>query len=255
MDNTKADGPRDVSGGAQEVSLLNHGSTKPTWRRLLLNLSAMTVATAIVATLALSGTGIAPAANAESNANAEANTQLQATDSQQFEQTASDVAPVDASRAAFSATSVAEVRRIQLAAEATARVAAWSGPRVADFLANPPYPSFSLDQVVQVALQYQGVPYRYGGDTPAGFDCSGFVLYVYAQFGVSLPHGVRGQAALGTPISRADARPGDIVIFNNMSHSGFYMGGGQILDAPYPGKTVSVRPLWTDAYYIVRIGI
>lgn len=235
---------------------MDHSSTpRTTWRRTLLNLGAMTAATAIVATLALPGTGIAPAANAESNAGAAALAQLQKTESQQLEQTALAAAPVDASRAAFSATSAAEVRRIQLAAEAAARAAAWSGPRVTDFLANPPYPSFSLDQVVQVALQYQGVPYRYGGDTPAGFDCSGFVQYVYAQFGVALPHSVSGQAALGTPISRADARPGDIVIFNNMSHSGFYMGGGQILDAPYPGKTVSVRPLWTDSYYIVRIGI
>ena len=99
------------------------------------------------------------------------------------------------------------------------------------------------------------MPYRYGGDTPAGFDCSGFVQYVYAQFGVALPHSVSGQAAAGTPISLADARPGDLIIFNNMSHSGFYMGGGQILDAPYPGKSISVRPLWTDSYYIVRIGI
>ncbi len=180
---------------------------------------------------------------------------MQKTESQELELSALAAAPVDASRAAFSATSAAEVRRIQLAADAAARAAAWSGPRVTDFLANPPYPSFSLDQVVQVALQYQGVPYRYGGDTPAGFDCSGFVQYVYAQFGVALPHSVSGQAALGTPIAEADARPGDIVIFNNMSHSGFYMGGGQILDAPYPGKTVSVRPLWTDSYYIVRIGI
>ncbi len=240
---------------------MDHSTTSTsmtTWRRTLLNLGAMTAATAIVATLALPGSGVGPVANAETNATAEAVAQLQATESQKLEQSSLSTlstAPVDASRAAFSATSAAEVRRTQLAAEAAARVAAWSGPRVSDFLANPPYPSFSLDQVVQVALQYQGTPYRYGGDTPAGFDCSGFVQYVYAQFGVALPHGVRGQAAAGTPISLADARPGDLVIFSDMSHDGIYMGGGQILDAPYPGKTVSVRPLWTDSYYIVRIGI
>lgn len=255
MDNTKADGPRDVSGEAQEVSLLDHSSTTVSWRRTVLNLSSMTVATAIVATLALPGAGISPAANAQSNASAEALAQLQATESQTLSLAAAAEGVVDASRGEYTATSAAEVRRIQLAAEAAARAAAWSGPRVSDFLANPPYPSFSLDQVVQVALQYQGVPYRYGGDTPAGFDCSGFVQYVYAQFGVSLPHSVSGQASIGTPIALADARPGDLVIFSNMSHSGFYMGGGQILDAPYPGKSISVRPLWTDSYYIVRIGI
>lgn len=256
VDNTKADGLRDVSGEAQEVSLLDHSTTSTTRRRTLLNLGAMAAATALVATLALPGTGIAPAANAESNASAEAIAQLQATQSQQLDQPAlSAVAAVDASRAEFTATSPAELRRIQQAAAAAAAAAAWSGPRVNDFLANPPYPNFSLAQVAQVALQYQGVPYKFGGSTPAGFDCSGFVMYVYAQFGISLPHGVRGQASLGTPISRADAQPGDVIIFNDMSHSGFYMGGGQILDAPVPGQSIRVRPLWTDAYYIVRFGI
>lgn len=238
---------------------MDHSSTtRTTWRRTALNLGAMTAATAIIATLALPGTGIAPPANAESNASAEAIAQLQATETQQIEQPALSAlaaASVDASRGDFTATSAAEVRRVQLAAAAAARAAAWSGPRVSDFLANPPYPNFSLDQVVQVALQYQGVPYLFGGSTPAGFDCSGYVQYVYAQFGIGLPHSVRGQAALGTPISRADARPGDVIIFNNMSHSGFYMGGGQILDAPVPGQSIRVRPLWTDAYYIVRFGI
>ena len=240
---------------------MNHSSTTarstagPTWRRTLLNLGAMTAATAIVATLVLPGNGVGPTANAESNAGAEAVAQLQATESQQIELTALAAVTVDASRAEFTATNPAELRRVQLAAEAAARAAAWSGPRVNDLLANPPYPSFSLDQVVQVALQYQGVPYLFGGTTPAGFDCSGFVQYVYAQFGVGLPHSVRGAAAIGTPISRDAALPGDIVIFNNMSHSGIYMGGGQIIDAPVPGQSIRVRPLWTDAYYIVRIGI
>ena len=232
---------------------MNHSSTSTTWRRTLLNLGAMTAATALVATIALPGNGLSTAANAESNASAEAIAQLQATASQTLELTATTV--VDASRAEFTATSEAEVLRIQAAAAAAARAAAWSGPRVNDFLASPPYPNFSLDQVAGVALQYQGVPYLFGGSTPAGFDCSGFVQYVYAQFGIGLPHSVRGQAAIGTPISRADARPGDVIIFNNMSHSGFYMGPNTILDAPVPGQSIRVRPLWTDAYYIVRFGI
>jgi len=59
---------------------------------------------------------------------------------------------------------------------------------------------------------------------------------------------------MGTKISRADAVPGDLVVLNDHSHIGIYMGNGAILDAPYPGKTVQARPLWTDAYYIVRIG-
>jgi len=225
--------------------------SRRTVKSTLTNIAALMTATAFVATFALSGTSLEPAANAEGSANAEALATLQAAESQTIAFSAETEVAQDLARDEFGATSVAELRRAQLAAAAPK----WSGPSVGDFLANPPYPSFSLDQVVQVALQYQGVPYRWGGSTPAGFDCSGFVQYVYAQFGIALPHGVRGQAALGTPISRADARPGDIVIFNNLGHNGIYMGGGQILDAPYAGKSVMVRPIWTDAYYIVRIGI
>lgn len=223
------------------------------WKRTALNMGAMTAATAIVATLALPGTSLQPAANAESNQTAEAIAELQATSSQEIELAATEPVVVDASRGEFTATDPAALRRAQLAAQRAAAAAAWSGPRVGDFLANPPYPNFSLDQVVQVALQYQGVPYRYGGDTPAGFDCSGFVQYVYAQFGVALPHSVSGQDAAGVRISRADARPGDIVIMPG--HNGIYMGNGTFIDAPRAGGVVSVRPIWTDNYWIVRVGI
>jgi cell wall-associated NlpC family hydrolase len=223
------------------------------WKRAALNMGAMTVAMAIVATLALPGTSLQPAANAESNESAEAIAALQATSSQEIELASLEAVVVDASRGEFTATDPAALRRAQLAAERAAAIAAWSGPSVGDFLANPPYPNFSLDQVVQVALQYQGVPYRRGGSTPAGFDCSGFVQYVYAQFGVSLPHSVSGQDAAGTRISRADARPGDLVIMNG--HNGIYMGNGTFIDSPRAGGVVSVRPIWTDAYWIVRIGI
>ncbi len=223
------------------------------WRRTALNMGAMTAATAIVATLALPGTSLEPAANAESNQTAEAIAALQATASQNIELNAAEPVVVDASRGEFTATDPAALRRAQLAAERAAAAAAWSGPRVSDFLANPPYPNFSLDQVVQVALQYQGVPYRYGGSTPAGFDCSGFVQYVYAQFGVSLPRTVSAQDRAGTRISRADALPGDIVIMPG--HNGIYMGNGMFIDAPRAGGVVSVRPIWSDNYWIVRVGI
>lgn len=227
------------------------------WKRTALNMGAMTAATAIVATLALPGTSLQPAANAESNQTAEAIAELQATSSQEIELAASEPVVVDASRAEFSATDPAALRRAELAAQraaaGAAATAAWSGQNVGDFLANPPYPNFSLDQVAQVALQYQGVPYRFGGSTPAGFDCSGFVQYVYAQFGISLPRTVSQQDRAGTRISRADARPGDIVIMNG--HNGIYMGNGTFIDSPRPGAVVSVRPIWSNNYWIVRIGI
>lgn len=133
--------------------------------------------------------------------------------------------------------------------------AAKSGMSVGQALANPPYPNFSLGSVVAVAQQYIGVPYRFGGADPSGFDCSGLVMYVYAQHGISLPHSVRAQASLGTRISREDARPGDIVVLGDLSHNGIWLGNGMILDAPYAGKTVTSRPLWTDNYFIIRVGI
>ncbi len=156
--------------------------------------------------------------------------------------------PAAIERDPFGATSAAEM-------EATISAASYVGPSVAELLANPPYPSFSLDQVAQVALQYQGVPYSFGGADPSGFDCSGLVLYVYAQFGISLPHSVSGQAASGTAITRDAALPGDIVIMTDGSHNGIYMGNGTFIDAPSEGRSVVVRPIYTDDYFIVRVGI
>jgi cell wall-associated NlpC family hydrolase len=158
-----------------------------------------------------------------------------------------------AATAASAAAAAAEVRRQEVAARMTTYAAAYSGPSVADYLANPAYPNFDLGSVYGVASQYTGVPYVYGGATPAGFDCSGFVMYVYAQFGISLPHSSTGQGAAGTRIAQADARPGDLVIMDG--HDGFYAGNGNILHAPYEGASVRVQPIWTSDYYIVRLGI
>lgn len=153
----------------------------------------------------------------------------------------------------FSATTEAELAAQRKRTVLAATYASYSGPSYTDFLANPPYPSFDLNQVVSVGQQYLGTPYIYGGADPSGFDCSGFIQFVYAQFGVSLPHSVSGQAARGSKISIADALPGDIVIMSG--HDGIYMGNGNIMDAPRAGGVVSIRPIWTSAYYIVRIGV
>ena len=167
--------------------------------------------------------------------------------------TPEEIAAAKAASAAAAAAAAAEARRVAAAATMTTYAAAYSGPSVSDFLANPSYPTFSLASVYNVGLQYQGVPYVYGGSTPAGFDCSGFVMYVYAQFGISLPHSSAGQGAAGTRISVADAQPGDLVIMDG--HDGIYAGNGNILHAPYEGAAVRVQPIWTSSYYIVRLGI
>lgn len=236
-------------------------------KRTAVNMAVITVATGLVATMALPGTALLsdPAANAENAitaGNAEALAQLKSTESQSVA-VDGELAATAALRDDFSATTMEELVAARAAEERQARIAEAaaaaaaapraSGPSVSDFLANPPYPSFSLDQVVQVALQYQGVPYLFGGTTPAGFDCSGFVQYVYAQFGVALPRTVPQQDAAGTRISKADALPGDLVIMPG--HNGIYAGNGMIIDAPRAGKTVSLRPIWTDNYWIVRVGI
>jgi len=162
-----------------------------------------------------------------------------------------DVAVQSAARDGYDTISAAEIRR----AAQKAAFASYSGPTVRDYLANPPYPNFSLDQVVQVGLQYQGVPYRYGGATPAGFDCSGFVMFVYAQFGISLPHSSRAQGSGGTLISRADARPGDVVVMDGGGHSGIYMGGNTMVHSPRPGRSVEVHNIWDPNAWFVRYGI
>ncbi|MBX3195410.1 MAG: C40 family peptidase [Microbacteriaceae bacterium] len=165
-----------------------------------------------------------------------------------------DVVAAAVKRDTYKVTSAAEMARVALAAE----YRAWTGPTVADFLKNPPYPSFNLDQVVKVAKKYQGVPYRYGGDNPSGFDCSGFTQYVYAQFGVSLPHSSSRQgqgAGGGAIISPSDALPGDLVVMDGGGHVGIYLGGNMMIDAPRPGTVVEVRPIYNPNHWFVRYGI
>lgn len=135
------------------------------------------------------------------------------------------------------------------------KFSAYTGPSAADFVKNPAHPSFSLDAVYNTALHYRGVPYVFGGANPSGFDCSGFTMFVYAQYGIALAHSVHMQDAVGTPISPADALPGDLVIFNDESHEGFYAGNGNILHAPNTGGSVRVQPLWTNAVHFVRLGL
>jgi peptidoglycan DL-endopeptidase CwlO len=98
-------------------------------------------------------------------------------------------------------------------------------------------------EAAAVALQYLGVPYSWGGSTPAGFDCSGLVMYVYAQLGIQLPHYAADQYLSGTPIARSDLQPGDLVFFDNLTHVGIYIGNGQIIHAPHTGDVVRISNL------------
>lgn len=101
------------------------------------------------------------------------------------------------------------------------------------------------------AVRYIGTPYVYGGTTPAGFDCSGYVQYVYRQNGIAIPRTSGAQAGIGTPVSLANARPGDIVSWGY--HSAIYAGNGQVLHASMPGAPLGYSPLW-GGYTIRRVG-
>jgi cell wall-associated NlpC family hydrolase len=99
-------------------------------------------------------------------------------------------------------------------------------------------------RAAQFARRLLGVPYRWGGETPAGgFDCSGFVRYVYAHFGMSLPHSSYSDFDLGKRVSRGSLRPGDLVFFDGIGHVGMYVGGGRFIHAPHTGSHVQLTSL------------
>jgi cell wall-associated NlpC family hydrolase len=135
------------------------------------------------------------------------------------------------------------------------RYRAWSGYTAEDYLKNPPYDAATGSQIIKVASKYIGVPYVFGGSTPAGFDCSGFSRYVFSQFGISLAHSVNSQSRRGKLIRAKDAQPGDLVIWNDGGHLGIYAGGWNMIHAPKPGDTVKLAEIYDEPYavHFVRI--
>jgi peptidoglycan DL-endopeptidase CwlO len=105
----------------------------------------------------------------------------------------------------------------------------------------PPAPSHG--GVVGIAMQYLGTPYVWGGASPAGFDCSGFVMYVFSKVGVSLPHNAAMQYGYGSPVSRSALAPGDLVFFNGLGHNGIYIGGNQFIHSPHTGDVVKISTI------------
>lgn len=108
-------------------------------------------------------------------------------------------------------------------------------------------------ELASFSLKFQGYPYVGGGNTPAGWDCSGFVQYVFSQFGISLPRTSGAQATVGTPVaSLADAKPGDILA--NGTHAAIYIGNGQVMNAmnPVQGTAISNVSVFGGAGYSIR---
>jgi cell wall-associated NlpC family hydrolase len=111
-------------------------------------------------------------------------------------------------------------------------------------------------KVMRTGNSLRGIPYRYGGSTPRGFDCSGFTSYVYRKVGVRLPHSATGQMYKARKISRSKARKGDLVFFRSGSrayHVGIYAGNNRVLHSPRPGQRVSTVRIWTSNVTFGRV--
>ena len=151
-------------------------------------------------------------------------------------------------------------QQAQLAAQARARLST-NGAEVlsasAGAITQPAEPTFApppgkYGGVVGIAMQYLGTPYVWGGASPSGFDCSGFIMYVYAKVGVSLPHNAAAQYGYGMPVSRDQLQPGDLVFFNGLGHNGIYIGGGQFIHSPHTGDVVKISPIsgWYSSTWV-----
>ncbi len=150
----------------------------------------------------------------------------------------------------------AELQR-QLQSQLAAQQAAASQAALAQTVAATPStaiapPPARYGGVVGIAMRYLGTPYVWGGASPAGFDCSGFVMYVFAQVGVSLPHNAAAQYGYGTPVSRGSLQPGDLVFFDGLGHDGIYVGGNSFIHAPHTGDVVKISSMtgWYASTYV-----
>ena len=112
-------------------------------------------------------------------------------------------------------------------------------------------PPARAGSVVETALQYVGYPYVYGGTSPSGFDCSGFVQYIFAQHGIGLPRMSGDQGRAGTQIPASEAQPGDLVVWGE-SNIAIYIGDGMIVHASTPATGVKVSSLY-GSYYFSRV--
>ena len=125
------------------------------------------------------------------------------------------------------------------------------------FLVNSRSPFISrILAIIGYAKLFIGTRYRYGGDSPNGFDCSGFTMFVYSHYGFKLPHQAASQINLGTEVSREQLIPGDLLFFKTLgstrvNHVGIYLGEGQFIGASSGHGSVTIAPL-NERYYATR---
>ena len=206
-------------------------------------------------------------AAAEQAAAEQAQAEQAAAEQAQAEQAAAEQAAAEQAQAEQAAAEQAQAEQAaaeqaaaeQAAAEQAAAEQAQAAPAVstedeaAESTAVPAssaVPQGVGSDAVAIGSNYLGTPYAWGGGAPGGFDCSGFVSYVYAQMGISLPHQSGDILNSGTVISASEARPGDILWWPG--HVGIYAGDGQVLHST-PGPGVSITNIWGSPTYL-RVG-
>lgn len=113
--------------------------------------------------------------------------------------------------------------------------------------------SGAAKQAIAFAMSQLGEPYVYGGAGPDSWDCSGLMMKAYAAAGVSIPRVVGPQIAAGRSVSAGELQPGDLVAYPSMSHIGMYLGGGKVIHAPRPGKSVEITSLSSGFSVYARV--
>jgi cell wall-associated NlpC family hydrolase len=137
--------------------------------------------------------------------------------------------------------------------DAHAAVAGQTATRHAP-IAAAPKPTVG-ERAAAIAVRAVGTPYRWGGSSPAGFDCSGLVYWVYGQLGIELPHSSYALYGQGRRVARSRMKAGDLLFFSGLGHVGIYIGRGRMVHAPHSGTRVQVVRLARSSYWARLAGV
>lgn len=213
-------------------------------RTSLRTLVTMSAAIGLFATSALPSYGFDPETTALSGLARDTNMQVSG---QTLQLALFDSESVDFTRGEFSEAEASEFQVTR------PRSRVYNGPLAEDYWVKPRFTAVTSGNIMKATAELVGTPYVFGGETPAGLDCSGLVLFVYSQFGIQLPHSVYQQAKLAKRIPISEAVPGDIVVFNDYSHNGIYAGNGNYYHSPQPGDRVKLAPIGITRFHMVRL--